>query len=82
MHRQHVDLPHADITERIISAFYEVYRELGYGFSEAVYRRALAIVLRQYGLDVTEERMISVMFRAARLSASFTRTWSLLASFW
>jgi GxxExxY protein len=60
-----VDLPHADITDRIIGAFYDVYRELGYGFPEVVYRRALALVLRQLGLEVAEERSISVTFRGA-----------------
>jgi GxxExxY protein len=66
MHKQHEpDLPYADITERIIRAFYEVHRELGYGFSEHVYRRATGIALRQNGLDATEERIISVTFRGS-----------------
>jgi len=63
MHQHEVDLPHAEITAPIIGAFYDVYRELGYGFSELVYRRALAIALRQHGLEVAEEQMISVTFR-------------------
>lgn len=56
-------LPHADVTERILGAFFEVYRELGYGFSEVVYRRAIAIVLQSSGLDAIEEMRISVPFR-------------------
>jgi GxxExxY protein len=72
MHHQHeVDLPHADITDRIIGAFYDVYRELGYGFSEVVYRRALAIALRQNGLDVSEERMIAVTFRGSNIGTFY-----------
>jgi GxxExxY protein len=64
MQRQHeCDLPHADITEQIIGAFYEVHRELGYGFSESVYRRALCVVLRQRGCEAIEERILSVTFR-------------------
>ena len=66
MNQQHeADLPHADITDRIIGAFFDVHRELGHGFSELVYRRAVAMVLRQNRLDVTEERMISVTFRGS-----------------
>jgi GxxExxY protein len=66
MHPRHeTNLPHADITAAIIGAFYEVHRELGHGFSELVYRRAVAIVLRQNGLDAIEERMISVTFRGS-----------------
>lgn len=55
--------PHADITQRIIGAFFEVHRELGYGFSEVVYRRAVSIVLRSAGLEALEETLISVLFR-------------------
>ena len=54
--------PHSDITERVIAAFYAVNRELGYGFSENVYRRATAVVLRQDGLETIEE-LITVTFR-------------------
>jgi GxxExxY protein len=66
MHQRHeANLPHADITERIIGAFFDVHKELGHGFSEKVYRRAVAMVLRQSGLDATEERAISVTFRGS-----------------
>ena len=63
-------LPHSDITERIIAAFYAVQGELGYGFSENVYRRATAIVLRSDGLEAIEEQSISVTFRE-RLIGTF-----------
>ena len=36
--RGRLDLVHGDITREIIGAFYEVYRELGHGFLEAVYQ--------------------------------------------
>jgi GxxExxY protein len=55
--------PHGDITERVIAAFYVVHRELGYGFSESVYRRAVSIVLRDDGLEAIEEQSITVAFR-------------------
>ena len=54
---------HAEVTRAIIGCFFEVYRELGYGFSEAVYRRALRIVIRAAGLNVIEEVPLSVRFR-------------------
>ena len=56
-------LAHAEVTRAIIGCFFEVYRELGYGFSEAVYRRALGIVIRAAGLNVIEEVPLSVRFR-------------------
>jgi GxxExxY protein len=36
---------HADLTEKIIGAFYKVYRTLGYGFLENVYENALVLEL-------------------------------------
>jgi GxxExxY protein len=65
------DFPHKDITQSIIDAFYQVYRELGYGFSEAVYRRATAIVLRDYGLDAVEEQVITVTFHGVRIGTFY-----------
>jgi len=51
------------LTERIISVFYQVYNELGYGFVESVYGRAMAIALKQAGMDVVAEVFIPVNFR-------------------
>ena len=71
------DFPHKDITQSIIDAFYQVYRELGYGFSEAVYRPATAIVLRDYGLDAVEEQVITVRFMVSVSELSTPTSWSL-----
>jgi GxxExxY protein len=57
--------PHADLTGRIIDACYRVFRELGHGFAEKIYRRAVAIVLREMGLEAIEEREIKVHFHGA-----------------
>jgi GxxExxY protein len=56
-------LAHAATTDRIIGTMYDVHRELGYGFSEVVYRRAMALALRQAGATVIEEAPIHVQFR-------------------
>ena len=42
-------LLHKDITEEIISAYYYVYNELGYGFLEKVYENAMLIELKSRG---------------------------------
>jgi GxxExxY protein len=54
---------HSDITDKIIKGFYEVYNELGDGFLESVYEKALSIVLNGYGLKVESQRSITVLFR-------------------
>jgi GxxExxY protein len=56
-------LPHGELTERIIGCFFDAFGELGHGFSEAVLRRAMAIVLRQAGLQVRQEASLEVVFR-------------------
>jgi len=51
------------LTQSVIGAFYEVSSELGYGFLEAVYRRALVIALVDRGHGVCTESSIPVSFR-------------------
>ena len=56
------NLLHADITEDIIKAFYQVYNTLGHGFLEKVYENALVIVLRKMGHEVMQQHPISVYY--------------------
>jgi GxxExxY protein len=57
------DLKHYEITRSVIGSFYQVYKELGQGFLEAVYVEALSLVLRAQGLSVHRELPIRVYFR-------------------
>ncbi len=54
---------HAELTKAIIGTFYEVYNELGHGFLESVYEKALAIALRSKGFEVLQQVAIPVYFR-------------------
>lgn len=56
------DGKHADITGKIIGAFFKVYNTLGYGFNEKVYENALAIELRKAGLKVVKQQEIVVYY--------------------
>nr|WP_261361752.1 GxxExxY protein [Aeoliella straminimaris] len=56
------DLIHSELTEKIISAFYEVYNTLGHGFLEKVYENAMVTALRKRGLTVQQQRPIEVRF--------------------
>ena len=38
------DLEFKDITDKILSSFYAVYNELGYGFLEKIYENAMVFV--------------------------------------
>ena len=53
----------SELTDVIISVFYDVYNELGFGFLESVYRKAMRVALIQKGVNVQEEVQVSVFFR-------------------
>jgi GxxExxY protein len=53
-----IGLKHAELTEKIIGVFYDVYNELGYGFLESVYQESLVIALPESRL--TTERQVPV----------------------
>jgi len=57
------ELVHGDVTEKIVGVFYGVFRELGTGFPEALYRRAMRIALEEAGIKCQEEVPITVYFR-------------------
>jgi GxxExxY protein len=58
---------HADITEKILKAAFEVSKELGSGFLESVYKNAMVIALRAKGLKVETEKPILVTFRGQQV---------------
>jgi GxxExxY protein len=55
-------LLHGHLTGTVINAFYRVYDELGPGFLESVYQRAMVVVLRELGLTAQTETPIPVNF--------------------
>jgi GxxExxY protein len=58
-------LVHGELTREIIGAFYDVYNELGYGFVESVYQRALPLALIARGIRRERELPLTVRFRGA-----------------
>jgi len=61
---EHPDkLLHRATTEAIIGAAFEVHRELGYGFLERVYQRALQVELLRRGVAAEIERRIQVQYK-------------------
>lgn len=52
---------HGDITQKVIGVFYGVYNDLGYGFLESVYQKALGLALkscRPEGLFSVQDRSL------------------------
>jgi GxxExxY protein len=60
-------LKHAELTERIIGIFYDVYNELGYGFLESIYEESLVIALRDAGVVVDRQVQLPVWFRGRKV---------------
>ena len=52
------------VTERIIGGAFEVSRDLGHGFLEAIYKKALLHELSLAGLKVLEEVSYQVQYRS------------------
>jgi len=50
------------ITHRIIKAAIDVHRELGPGFIESVYHRAMEVALQEAGLSYETEKEVSIHF--------------------
>ena len=54
---------HEALTEKILKACFEVSNELGSGFLESVYMKALLVVLKEMGLEAQPHVPIKVKFR-------------------
>ena len=61
---EHPDkLLHRPITEAVIGAAFEVHGQLGYGFLERVYLRALQVELSRRGFSAEIEKRIQVKYK-------------------
>jgi GxxExxY protein len=57
------DFKYGDITQKVIGVFFTVYNELGFGFVESVYHKAMLIALADAGLLVETQASLPVFFR-------------------
>ena len=58
-------LLHEETTSKIIGAAFEVHDQLGYGFLERVYQRALQVELLRRGATAELEKRIQVHYKGA-----------------
>jgi len=58
-------LLHEDTTGKIIGAAFEVHDQLGYGFLERVYQRALQVELLRRGAKAELEKRVQVHYKGA-----------------
>jgi GxxExxY protein len=62
---------HSDITELILKAFFNVYNELGFGFLEKVYERAMICELIDLGLEVESQKKLTVYYKKKNVGDYF-----------
>jgi GxxExxY protein len=55
-------MEYEELTHKIIGCAYIVYKKLGFGFLESVYRKAMVIELIRAGLKVEEEKPLKVYY--------------------
>ena len=55
-------MKYKEITSIILKSFYTVHNELGYGFLEKVYEKAMMIELKKYGLSSVNQQPINVYY--------------------
>ena len=58
---------YSNITKRIINAYYQVYNQLGYGFLEKVYERAMMLELPKDGLRCENQKNIKVYYEGIEI---------------
>ncbi|MBN1218749.1 MAG: GxxExxY protein [Anaerolineae bacterium] len=61
------EYPLSEITSRIIAAAQEVHRQLGPGFEEVIYQRALARELPAQQLEFSREVWIDVLYKGEKI---------------
>ncbi len=65
------NFPHKEQTYRIIGACFEVYKEKGCGFLEAVYQECLELEFGLQGLPFAAKKPVSLEYKGRRLRQTF-----------
>jgi GxxExxY protein len=65
-------MEHEELTHKIIGCAYTVYKKLGFGFLESVYRKAMVIELIRVGLKVEEEKPLKVHYDEGEVLGVFS----------
>ncbi len=55
--------PYSEITDKIIKCAIEVHKTLGPGFLENIYESALIYEMKQQGLKVENQKVISILYK-------------------
>jgi len=53
---------HSDLTGKILGAFFQVHKDLGFGFAERVYEAALEVLLKEIGVIPARQKELKVYY--------------------
>ena len=53
---------HSDLTGKVLGAFFQIHKEMGFGFSEKVYESTLEVLLRELGMVPERQKEILVYY--------------------
>lgn len=62
---------HSDVTAKILRAYYNVYNELGFGFLEKNYEKAMAIELNSMKVKFKTQEPITVFYKDQQIGTYF-----------
>lgn len=65
------NLLHKKLSETILKTYYEVYNELGYGFLEKIYQKAMYFELKSQGYKVEAQKHIEVYYKSQLVGEYF-----------
>ena len=60
-------LIHPELSRTVVGAFFAVHSQLGFGFLEGVYEKALIVLLTNAGLSVKRQVPFEIMFHGQRV---------------
>lgn len=65
------DLIYPELSFKIYGVLFGVFRQIGAGFQEKYYQRAVAIALSQSGLKIIEQLMVPLLFEGKTIGRYF-----------
>ena len=60
-------LKYAELTERLIGIFFNLYNEIGHGFLESIYEQAFSVVLAENNIPFQRQIAIPVWFHGQKI---------------
>ncbi len=58
---------HSELTGTFLRAFFQIHKEMGFGFSEKVYEAALEVLLKELGLIPERQKEIKVYYHGKQV---------------